>query len=216
MKLTLKDFSTMIIFGIPKSGKSNLIKNIVYNAAKSKYIDHCVLFSATKDKEDYDYIDDKYKYSALNMEVLQKYVEICKENNKREIVFKSLIILDDVLGEMSLNNDFFINLFSTYRHYGINVIIASQAIIGIPPRIRSMVSYGCVFKYINMDDLDKIYTCFGSLCKNKKDFIEMYNKYTNEPYKFFCFFQTGMFSSENAYCGLRAKNLSNKKFKIES
>ena len=213
MKLSLKDCSTIIIFGIPKSGKSNLIKAIVRDAARNKYIDHCVLFSATKDKEDYDYIDDKYKYNALNLETLQKYIDICKEHNKREIVTKGLILLDDVLGELSLNTDLFTNLFACHRHYGISVIIASQAIIGIPPKIRSMISYGCVYKYINMDDLDKIYICFGSLCKSKREFLEMYERFTNERYKFFCFMQTDAYTADKAYIGYRAP-LVNKPFKI--
>lgn len=204
MKISLKDFSIILIFGSQKSGKTTCMRALIYNEAKKKTFDHCLLFSATKDKSSYDFLDDEYKYEAYDLDALKKYVNMCRELNKREIVTKGLLILDDIVGELHFKNDFFSNLFSNHRHYGISIILISQSIITVPPQLRSLITYGCVYKYISEQDLEKIYACFGSLCKSKKDFFEIYNKYTDQKYKFFCFMKTDAFNAENAYCGYKA------------
>ena len=214
MKITLKDFSIILIFGAQKSGKTSCLRALIYNEAKKKNFDHCLLFSATKDKPEYDFLDDKYKYEACDLEALKRYVNLCRELNKREIVTRGLIILDDIVGELHFKNDFFTNLFSMHRHYGISIILISQTIIDIPPKLRSLVTFGCVYKFISEQDLDKIHACFGSLCKTKKEFLELYNKFTDDKYKFFCFTKTDAYNAENAYCGYKAP-LIRKQFKLE-
>lgn len=216
MKITLKDFAIILIYGAQKSGKTSCLRALVYKEAKNNNFDHCLLFSATKDKPEYDFLDDKYKYDSTDIDALKRYVNFCKELNKREIITKGLLILDDIIGtsEMHFRNDFFTNLFAMHRHYGLNIILISQTIIDIPPKLRSLVSFGCVYKFISESDIDKIHACFGSLCKTKKEFIDLYNKYTDQKYKFFCFMKTDAFNIESAYCGYKAP-LIKKSFKLE-
>ena len=76
--------------------------------------------------------------------------------------------------------------------------------VELPLSIRSIIKYGCVYKYINEDDREKIYKCFGSLSSNKKGFYEIYDKYTDEKFKFLFFNQSDVFDTNNCYSGARA------------
>ena len=48
--------------------------------------------------------------------------------------------------------------------------------VEIPLSVRSIIKYGCVYKYINENDKEKIYNCFGTLATSKKAFYEIYDK----------------------------------------
>lgn len=212
--LSWDSFFTMVIFGAPMSGKSHLLKSIIYTASKKNKFDHCLLFCDNKNKTDYNYLDDEYKFEAFDIHAIENYINFCKSHNEKKITTRGLLIFDDICGTLHFKGDLMKRLFSNYRHFGINIIVCSQVIVDIPPHIRSIIKYGCVFKYVNEVDIDKITVCFGSLADSKHDFINKYNKYTNEQYKFMFFSQSDMYNRENCYCGIKApKRIPN--FKLE-
>lgn len=206
MNLDWKQFFTMIIYGAPGSGKTNLLKYIVYSGAIKNEFDHCILLSANKGTKQYDFIDKKYKFEGYNLEIVKSYIEFQKKKNERGIKSRSLIIFDDVMGEQNFRGDhgFWKSLFSNYRHWGINVVISMQTPIGISSEIRGLIKYACVYRYVNENDLENIFRSFGSLAENKKAFYEIYKKHTDEQYKFLFFNKTTMYDIANAYVGCRA------------
>jgi hypothetical protein len=204
MNLDWKKFFTLVVYGSPGSGKSHLLRYLIYSAAIKKEFDHCLLFSATKGTSDYDYLDNKYKHEAIDTSVIEKYINLCQKHNEKKIKTRGLLIFDDICGEQTFKSNLFKKLFSNYRHYGISVIVCQQMPVEIPLSIRSIIKYGCVYKYINEGDREKIYGCFGSMSPNKKAFYEIYDKYTDEKYKFMHFNQSDVFDSENCYSGARA------------
>lgn len=207
-------FFTMLIFGIPSSGKSHLLKSIIYNASKKSQFDHCILLCATKNSPDYTYIPDEYKYDAFDVQAIENYLNFCKKHNENKIKTRGLIIMDDICGDMHFKGDLMKKLFCNYRHYGLSIIVCSQVIIDIPPYLRSIIKYGCIYKYVNENDRDKIYNCFGSLAENKQKFLQLYDKYTDEQYKFLFYSQSNMYDRENCYCGVKApKKIPN--FKLD-
>lgn len=212
--LSWDKFFTMIIFGAPLSGKSYLLRSIIYTASKKKKFDHCLLFCDNKKSSDYDFISDEYKYDAFDVPSIENYIKFCKANNEKTIKTRGLLIFDDICGSLHFKSDLMKRLFSNYRHYGLSIIVCSQVIVDIPPHIRSIIKYGCVFKYVNKADIDKICVCFGSLAESNTDFIEKYEKFTNEKYKFLFFSQTNMYERDNCYCGIKEpKNIP--KFQLE-
>ena len=207
MNLDWKNFFTLVIYGMPSSGKTTLLRYLIYSASIKSEFDHCLLFSATKGTKDYDFLDNKYKYDAFDTNVIEKYIAICQKQNEKKIKTRGLLIFDDICGEQTLKGNLFKKLFSNYRHYGISIIVCQQMPVELPLSIRSIVKYACVYKYINENDKEKIYNCFGSLSANKKAFYELYDKYTNEKYKFLFFDQSDVFDVESAYSGARAPNM---------
>jgi len=204
MKLDWKKFFSMIIFGCPGSGKTHLLRSIIYTASVKQEFDHCLLFSSTKNSSDYTFLNDEYKYDAFDLEAIERYINFCKSHNEKKITTRGLLIFDDIAGEQSFKSALFKSLLSNYRHYGINIIIINQMIVEVPLSLRSIIKYGCVYKYVNENDREKIYNCFGSLTSNKSEFYQLYDKYTSEKYMFLFFSQCDMYDSNNAYCGMRA------------
>lgn len=204
MKLDWNKFFTMVIYGVPGSGKTQLLRSIIYSACQKGDFDNCLLFSSTKDSSDYDFLEPEYKFESYQNEVIDKYIQLMKKTNTTEIITRGLIIFDDCVGEQTFKSPLFQSLFSNYRHYGINIIVCMQMPVMIPLCIRSQIKYGCVYKYVNEDDREKIYRCFGGLCDSKNEFYKIYDKFTDEKYKFLFFNQTNIYDRENAYSGARA------------
>ncbi len=206
MEIDYDNFFTMIIYGAPDSGKSNLIRFLVYNGAIKCKFDHAILFSSSKDDKDYSYIDKKYRFDGYDHNTLKKYIDMQREYNKNGIKSKGLIILDDVMGSENFNKDnsIWLDIFSNYRHIGVNVICSLQAPIAMPSKIRSIIKYACIYKYVNENDRKNIYGNFGSLCKDDTTFYELYDKHTNERFKFLFYNRSNIYESSKAYCGARA------------
>jgi Poxvirus A32 protein len=204
MNVDWKNFFTMVIYGLPGSGKSSLLRYLIYSASCEKKFDHCLLFSGTKGGKDYDFLDAKYKYDAFDNNVIEKYIEICQKKNEKAIKTRGLLIFDDICGEQNFKSDLFKKLFSNYRHYGISVIVCQQMPVELPLSIRSIVKYGVIYKYVNESQKEKIYNCFGTLAKSRNDFNEIYDKYTDEKYKALFFNGSDVYNSTNAYTGIRA------------
>lgn len=204
MKISWDKFFTMCIFGLPGSGKTNLLRYLVFSGAKNKQFDHCLLFSATKDTDDYDFLDPKYKYDAYDESVIEKYMDICQKTNEKEIKTRGLIIFDDICGSQTFKSPLFKRLFSNYRHAGISVILCQQMIVELPLSIRSIIKYYFIYKYVNEADREKVYNSVGSLTKNKKEFYEIYEKYTNEKYKCLFYSSTDVYDNSSPYSGARA------------
>lgn len=204
MNLDWSKFFTLVIYGLPGSGKTQLLRYILYSAAANNEFDHCLLFSSTKGTQDYDFLDNKFKYDAFDTNVIEKYINICQSKNEKQIKTRGLLIFDDICGEQTFKSALFKKLFSNYRHYGVSVIVCQQMPVELPLSIRSIIKYACVYKYINEADREKIYKCFGSLAPNKNNFLDTYDKFTDEKYKALFFNQSDVFDCESAYSGIRA------------
>jgi len=204
MNIDWDNFFTMIVYGCPASGKTHLIKYLAYYGAVKRKYDHCILFSSTNQTSNYDFIPKQYKYEAYDQAMVEKYVNFCKKHNEKKITTRGLIIFDDVCGATVFKTPFFYDLFTTYRHWGINVIVSMQIPLEFPPALRPIIRYACIYKYINFDEIDKIYTNFGSMAENRKDFLRIYDQHTNERFKFLFYNQVNVYDKSNCYSGARA------------
>lgn len=214
MKIDWEKFFTLILYGMPGSGKTSMLRWIIYNGAQKKQFDHMLLFSGTKNTDDYDFLDDKFKYEGFDTGALEKYIGICEKANEKEISSRGLVVFDDICGTESFKSAIFKRLFSNYRHYGISVIICQQCVVEVPLSLRSIIKYGIIYKFVNEADKEKIYNCFGSLTKSKKEFYEIYDKFTNEKYKALFFSVTDVYDTEKSpYSGVRCPLV--KKFKLD-
>lgn len=104
---------------------------------------------------------------------------------KYEIMPIYFFILDDLIGDgkaFKAGNNAMSNLCIKHRHYGINLLYASQYSKGIPPMIRSNIDIYCLFKFANVNSVvEKIYPEVSGLLK-EEDFIEMYEEATKDPH----------------------------------
>jgi len=167
-----------------RSGKSNLIMNMVYRWYKPIF-DEIIFISPTvkNDKtckmlyKDKDIIKmDENLDNDLDMilnEIVEQQNETVEEDRKH-----ILIILDDCLGFLKQG---LANLCSRYRHYKISMIITSQSFRSIPVITRCNSSHYILFSTHNKKELDKLEEEFSG---NFPQFLNLYKKATEDKYAF--------------------------------
>lgn len=173
-----------------KSGKSNLILNLIYRAYKPIfeeiiYISPTLKLDSVLEKSvniDDDIVkiddtDDLKNVDSILDEIVQTQKEKSPEDRK-----EVLIILDDMISYFKSNGKSQLNdLPSLSRHYKISFIISSQVYIAPPSRLRKNASHYIIFRLFNKKDLKTLYEEVGA---NFPDFEENYNKAVEEKFSF--------------------------------
>jgi hypothetical protein len=159
-----------LFIGNPGSGKSFMIKNLIYQSCYSKKFDYIVVFCNTGFDNAYDFLNEKYVHENYNSDVLEKILKIQIENQN----LKCLLIFDDVIGSINFNTPIWKKIITQYRHYNMSIFLAVQYIKDINPRIRTCASYVFVFYTEVRKVLKELYDLYGQSFSNEnafKDFI---------------------------------------------
>ena len=179
----------MCLYSSPRSGKSNLIVNILKNKAfhYQKRFDQVYYISPTLDcdktcksvMDDGDIIKIHEINDIDNIDgILTGILEEQKELNKNE-PHTALIILDDMLGKLH-GAGVITKICSKYRHYNTSFIVVSQAFKSISNVIRQCASHWILFRTENQKELTKIEDEFNGI----PNFRELYEANTREKYSF--------------------------------
>lgn len=173
----------LIIFqGMKKSGKSVLIKHIIWS-----YRDHfayIVVFSGSEQVNDAygSFLPKKYIHSKYEADVMKSITEKQKKFKQAGKDVHCLIIFDDCLGEgfdwrkPTLNPEL-ITLATSNRHYNISIAICSQSPRLIPPTWRSNADYVFLFRHLNQAVGD-LYAQLSPM--KRKEWEEFYDKNTSD------------------------------------
>jgi len=170
----------------PKSGKSNLLVNIIYNLyhkcfdniiyiSPNVYNDDTLEKSVTAD-------DDIIKYDLSEEsidEILDKVSVLCKEMKKNDQLEHTLIIIDDCLG--MIKTKALDKIASKYRHFNISIIISIQVFRAMTNTVRSCATQFIIFKNNNTKEVNKMEEEFSGAFP---DFLNLYHEATNEKYNF--------------------------------
>ena len=185
---TLKLNSSIIICGKPRTGKSHLIKYILYlfTCKKGLYerLSYGLVFTKTKFNHAYDYIPHSRVYDHYDPEALKQLMDI--QSSIREqgyIPPYAFVVFDDCLGAFQFKSDLFKDLISNYRHYNIVPIISSQFITRIETVNRECVSHACIFRQYSKNAIRSCYESFGQRFDKESEFKEYMLKNTGS-YKF--------------------------------
>jgi hypothetical protein len=181
--ILLKPPFLLIINGSVRSGKSNMIINMIYNDNfYKKVFDNIVYISPTVNLDNtLQHLDEdiiKVDNPEYLDETLKKIVESQEDiENENE---HTLIIIDDCLGFLK-RGSYLTYLATRYRHFRISLIITSQDFRSVPNIIRANASGYLIFKTSNKKEYKKLEDEFGSLFPN---FQELYEMCTNKLYSF--------------------------------
>ena len=184
-------FRTYII-GASGSGKTNLLLNLMTREGYYKdYFDLICVVSPTALNLDMSYqvLEQKTKYEngkdllffECDTNVLQTILDLAEETNKEK---KILVILDDIVSYKKFCNSKELLQFAIMRrHYNISMFILSQAFHLIPKSIRLNMS--CIIYFRGADiETEKLCEQYTPAGMRKKDFKELVEKCTSEPYSF--------------------------------
>jgi hypothetical protein len=175
------------------SGKSFLVRNLVYELAKQKKVNQVIVMSNTSGmslNKDYDYMPSKL-LTTFKESTITKLLEVQAKDVKRGKIREVLLIMDDVIGETKDKSGegsrMIRSLYANSRHYHISVILLSQiANRLLTPAIKENSDY-LFFSRINRRGLESIWE---SICNiDKKDFIAFAEK-SNKDYSFILYDNT--------------------------
>ena len=164
--LTLEFPSTIIIAGSTKTGKSELMKNIIYKNYKQFNRIYLLCPFANTDKF-YSFIPEKYRIEDPTDGDLTLIYNDCI-NNKN---INTLIIADDCISKLNFERGAASKIISaTGRHINLSLIIVMQYLNNISPIIRDNSTYLFVTK-LKSRSIKTIYdmtSCFNSEIECKR------------------------------------------------
>ncbi len=151
----IKDDSVVVFIGKRNTGKSYLIKDLLYN---HRSMPVGTVISGTEGANSFYsamvppiFIHNEYKPEVIAnfMKRQKKMVNLLAQDRRRGISKedskvdpRAFIILDDCMYDKSWVNDVNVrNLFMNGRHYHALFIIALQYAIGIPPVLRTNIDF---------------------------------------------------------------------------
>lgn len=114
------------------SGKSHMLKYMMYLFGKKKHFKFGLCFTSTKFTGDYAYLPDK-SVREFDMDDLKSYIkhlrnkmEVEKKEHDKDLKLPhNFVIIDDSIG-MFQNSVFFCNFIGTHRHTRTTVFLLSQ------------------------------------------------------------------------------------------
>jgi hypothetical protein len=179
------------IVGCSGSGKTNLLLNLLTRDGYYKdWYDVVIVISPTALSLDQSYkeIEKRTKYRngkdllffECNEEVLKTILDMQEDADQKKV----LVILDDFVSYKKFTNSNELLRFAVQsRHYNISMMVLSQCYYLVPKSIRLNMSALFYFKG-NAQETETISEMYCPGGYSKKEFIELIEKATEEPYSF--------------------------------
>lgn len=170
MNVTLP--ANILFVGMTGSGKTYCFKKM-YEKWKSGINLTYVISPTAPYSGDYDEFNQNHILSDINL-AKNKIIEIfefCKKQKLKKKTYNVMLVIDDSLGVLNFNENYFCNLMATSRHVNLTVVIMMQNLTRfLSPTLRNNISY----IFINRISDNNI-ECLHSLCgywDNKRELKE--------------------------------------------
>ena len=179
--------SLLLIIGSVRSGKSNLLCNLLCNPAMYKdRFDVVHLISNTLNAD--PKMKMMKKYFACEDHYEDSMIESIIESQKtlgEEDRLNLAVCLDDILTKDFSKNNYVSFLATRFRHYGINLLaFTTQSFRAVSGLIRNNATNVIICKQQNSKELEKIAEEYGDLFGSPDNFVKLYNIAHKERYSF--------------------------------
>jgi hypothetical protein len=217
-----------VIVGPSGSGKSLMLTNLIMDIYKNcfsriyifspsihldmgwlvvkKYIEEDLKLKETDDdKFYYDHYDPADLQRILdNQKEVAEYMK--KRPDKYKKIYQIMIVIDDFSDDLKFvhNSPLLFALYCRGRHSAISTIISSQSYVCQAPLIRKNMLSLFVFRLRNIRDYELIEQEIGALF-SKKEFRQLYEYATNQPYGFLYLDLTAKDKNNMAYSKFEQK-----------
>ena len=184
----IKNYSTIVFVAPRRAGKSTFIIQLLYkHFIKKKKVKNFLIISPTAFNPDYQFIDDQYKKTELNEDVLE---DILKDQEKKisqdpEGDHELTIVLDDILKSTNgKTKDMLERIFILGRHYRLNILLSVQNIRAeYTVSMRMNTDYVVIYQSTNKNNKKEVSELWLSL--GEKDMEKVgYGLLTTIPKKY--------------------------------
>jgi hypothetical protein len=187
MELTKKPHVSLFV-GRCGSGKSQLMRSMLYDYQKAGVFKFILCYCPTKFNGDWDgilpkeYIRDDYSDENFMKHI--KKLKKWKENNPEKELPQSLIIMSDMMSKINWYSPEISNVAISHRHYKLTFWMDCQYLQTASTNtvLREISNYAFLFntKYIN--SLKGYHMAFGNLFDDFKEFCAYFQQLTKEKY----------------------------------
>jgi hypothetical protein len=182
-----------VLSGKSGRGKTTFIKYLIYHLIQNENCKFGLVFVKTKFNDDYtSFLPSNRVIEGFREDILKKYIHNLKKiKQKQGKIPHSFIVFDDLIGVLKPSM-FLDNLYATFRHYKINLILSAQYITakngsGIPPIVRCQTNYAIMYRAKDRRTLENLYEAFGGLFPSFQEFKDYFLLATSEKYQAMCY-----------------------------
>ena len=152
--------------------------------AKDPYEDKYQFLIKKRESIGLKHFNDPKAFIEYSNDMQDVYKNIDEYNPDKEN--KILIVFDDMIADMINNkklNSIVTELFIRGRKLNISLVFITQSYFKVPKDVRLNTIHFFIMKIPNKRELQQIATNYSSNI-DPKEFINIYKKYTDEPYSF--------------------------------
>jgi ABC-type dipeptide/oligopeptide/nickel transport system ATPase component len=173
--------SKITIIGKPGSGKSVLIKHLLY--AKKHVIPTGLVISGSEDSNKFysRLFPDLFIYEKYKKDVVENFIKRQKLAKEHLPNGWSVLVMDDCMDDIKIFNDPLLQgLFKNGRHWNMMAIFANQYVFDFKPNIRTNIDGVFIFREPNQANREKIYKNFASIIPSYTIFCQLMNELTTD------------------------------------
>lgn len=175
---SVKDDASIGIVAKRRSGKSTLIKDLVFKLKPSRII--AFIGSEAADTYYAMFIPPTYIYKIWDVEKLRAIINYQRENYDGSEAKSLTIVIDDFGFDKSvMKSKILRELFMNGRHLGIRIIIAFQYLKDLPRENRGNIDIMFVMKELNRDNQRSLFDEFFNQFPDFKTFRTVLQQATN-------------------------------------
>lgn len=157
------------------SGKSHLIKYILYNLIQQQKFDYGLIISPTISNGQWGVVPEEYQHDSWSDEVITRLINKQKAFAKQGQKVECFLVLDDVLGSVNLGSKLFTFLITAGRQLGITVFLISQKwTSAIPPIVRQNSEYIILLRQPDAGVIKQLWIEYGSNYGTLQEWMDLF------------------------------------------
>jgi hypothetical protein len=192
---TLVDCFNIAVFGARNTGKSCLLRDIIYRLHTKGY-PRIVVFSGTEEANAgyKGIIPPRYVHNGLDLDAFRSLYETQKRvvstwreakercpDEVRDVDPRLVIVLDDLMYRRHLTkSEIFGEIACNGRHYMITMILSVQYLMSLDIVVRSNLDYVVVLRESIPRNLQRLYESFFAIFRKRDDFYAVLAACTND------------------------------------